>query len=194
MGDDDRHVGEIDGDVVDVNRVRIFEPQAAPARHARADAGMPAVKNGRELVLGDDLVEAIRHAIVGKESLQGRVKLEPLDHPRLNEGARFTHAHFALVRIDGGEGHHEIRVGGGSLGDFVVRDAFRADFELAVDSEHDEADPALAIIGDGLGNGRALAGLEVFVRGGFIGLPEGVCWLSARNLGVRVHIDRDEVV
>ena len=155
---------------------------------------MAAVKKGWKLVLGDDLVEAIRHAIVGKEALQGRMKLEPFDHTRLNEVARLAHAHLALVRIDGGEGHHDICVGGGSLGDLVVRDAFRADFELAVDSEHDKADPALAIVGDRLGNGRALAGLEVFVRGGFVGLPEGVCRLSARNLGMRVHIDRDEVV
>ena len=179
MGDDDRHVREVGGDVVEVNRVRIFEAQAAAARHACSDAGMAAVKDGRQLVLGDRLIEAIGHAVVGKEALQGRVKFEPLDHALLNEAARLAHPHLALVRIDRGEGHHDIRVRRGGLRDFVVRNASRADFELAVDREHDEADLALAIVGDSLGNGRALADLEILARGGFVGLPESVGRLAA---------------
>ena len=69
-----------------------------------------------------------------------------------------------------------------------------ADLEFAVDGEHHEADLALAVIGDGLGDRRALARLEVFVGGVLVGLPEGVGRLPARNLGVGVHVDGDEVV
>ena len=81
---------------------------------------MAAVKDRRQLVLGDDLVEAVSHAIVGEEALHGRMKLEPLNDARRDEVARLARAHFALVRIDGGEGHHDVRVGGGGLGDFLV--------------------------------------------------------------------------
>ena len=86
------------------------------------------------------------------------------------------------------------RVGGRGLGDLLVRDAPVADLELAVDGEHHEADLALAVVGDRLGDGRPLAGLEVLARGVLVGLPEGVGRLPARDLRMRVHVDRDEVV
>jgi hypothetical protein len=120
--------------------------------------------------------------------------LNPFYDPRRDEIARFAHAHPALVRIDRGEGHHDVGIGGGGLGDFVIRNPSRADFEFAVDGEHDEADLALAIIGDGLADRRALARLEVFVRGVFVWLPERVRRLSAGNLRVCMDVDRHEVV
>ena len=61
---------------------------------------MAAVKDGRQFVLGDDLIEAVSHAIVGEEALDGRMKLEFLDDARRDEFARLAHAHLALVRID----------------------------------------------------------------------------------------------
>ena len=154
---------------------------------------MAAVKDRRQLVLGDDLVEAIGHAIVGEEALNGRMELEPFYDPRRDEIARFAHAHLALVRIDRGESHHDVRVGGGGLRNLVVRDPPGADFEFAVDREHHQANLALAIIGDRLGDGRALARLEVFACGVFIRLPESVRRLPAGNLGVGVDVDRHEV-
>jgi hypothetical protein len=154
---------------------------------------MAAVKDRRQLVLGDDLVEAIGHAIVGEEALNGRMELEPFYDPRRDQIARFAHAHLALVRIDRGESHHDVRVGGGGLRNLVVRDPPGADFEFAVNREHHQANLALAIIGDRLGDGRALARLEVFACGVFIRLPESVRRLPAGNLRVGVDVDRHEV-
>ena len=98
--DDDRHVRKIDRDIVDVNRIGVLQPQAATARHVGADAGMTAVENGRQLVLGDHLVKLIGHAVIRKKSLHGRMELEALDDAGLDQIARFAHAHAALVRID----------------------------------------------------------------------------------------------
>ena len=79
------------------------------------------------------------------------------------------------------------------VGDLLVRDASVADLGLAVDREHDEADLALAVVGDGLVDRRPLAGLEIFARRLLVGLPDLVVRLAARHLGVRVDVDGDEV-
>ena len=78
--------------------------------------------------------------------------------------------------------------------DLLVGDAPVADLELAIDREHHQPDLALAVIGDGLGDGRALAGLEVFAGRILVRLPERIGRLAARDLGVRVHVDRDEIL
>src|SRR6266516_6041462 len=64
MRDDDRHVGEIDRDIIEVNRVGVFEAQSAAARHAGADARMAAMEDCRQLVLGNHLIKWIRHPVV----------------------------------------------------------------------------------------------------------------------------------
>src|SRR5690606_26721608 len=59
---------------------------------------------------------------------------------------------------------------------------------------HDQTDLALAVVRDRLGNGRALAGLEVF-RGGLLERPPRfIGRLAARDFCVRVHVDRDELI
>ncbi len=155
---------------------------------------MAGVEDRRQLVPGDDLVEVVGHAVVGEEALHGRMELEALDHARFDQVARLPDPHPALVRVDRGEGDHHVGIGRGGLRHFLVGDAPVADLVLAVDGEHHEADLSLAIIGDGFGDGRPLAGLEVFIRRVLVGLPEGVGRLAAGDLGVGVHVDGDEVV
>ncbi len=194
MCDDHRHVGEIGRDVVEVDRIGVLEFQPAAARHAGADAGMSGVEDGRQLVLGDEFVELIGDRIVREEALHRGVELEALDQAGLDEVAGFPHAHLALVRVDRGERDHHVGIGRGGFGHFLVGNALVADQELAVDREHDEADLALAVVGDGLGNGRTLARLEVLVGGLLVGQPVGVGGLPAGDFGVGVHVDGDELV
>ena len=51
MGRYDRHVREINGDIVQVNGLRVFQPQAAAPPHARAD-GTSRQPPWRRLVFG----------------------------------------------------------------------------------------------------------------------------------------------
>ena len=88
--------------------------------------------------------------------------MKPRITPSFDQPPRLAHAHLALVRIDARERHHDVGVLARRVGDFLVRDAARADLELGIDREHHQADLALAVVGDGLGDRRPLAGLEVF--------------------------------
>src|SRR5947207_9257786 len=99
MCDDDRDVGEIDRYVIEVNRIGVFEAQSAAARHAGADARMAAVEDCRQPMLGNHLIEWIRHPIVRKETLDGGVELETADHAGRDQTARLAHAHPSLVRV-----------------------------------------------------------------------------------------------
>jgi len=54
MRDDDLHVGEGDGHVLEQHRVAVLQAQAAAATHAASDA---AVEDRRQMVLVDDLVD-----------------------------------------------------------------------------------------------------------------------------------------
>ena len=58
---------EVDGDIVDVHRVRVLEPDPAAAGHARADAAVAGVEQRRQPGLGDHLVER-----VGQRGRSGR--------------------------------------------------------------------------------------------------------------------------
>src|SRR5829696_5928756 len=116
---------------------------------------MAAVKYRRQLVLGDDLIKWIGQWIVREEALAGRMELEPANDAGFDEPARLAHAHLPLVRVDAGERDHDVAVVAGGVRHFLVRNAPRADLKLRVDREHDQADLALAVIREGLGNRRA---------------------------------------
>jgi hypothetical protein len=47
MGHDDRHIREIDRDVIDVHGIAILQTHASAAGHAGADAAVSRVKNHR---------------------------------------------------------------------------------------------------------------------------------------------------
>ena len=114
--------------------------------------------------------------------------------PSFEQAPRLAHAHLALVRIDAGERHHDVGVFAGRVRDLFVGNPPRADLELGVDREHHEADLALAIVGDGLGDRRPLAGLEI-LRGRILErLPHFVRLVAARDLGVGMDVDGDQVL
>jgi len=69
-----------------------------------------------------------------------------------------------------------------------------SDLELAVDGEHHEPDLEIAVVSNRLGDCRPLARLEIDVRRVLVGLPERVGRLPARDLGVGVHVNGDEIV
>src|ERR1700733_7539398 len=100
MGHDNRHVWEIDGDVVEVHRVRIFEPHVVAGAHPRADACLPGVEQRRLAALLDRFVKRVGKAIVREEPLHRRMKLEALNAKLLDEPARVARTQLALVRID----------------------------------------------------------------------------------------------
>ena len=56
------------------------------------------------------------------------------------------------------------------------------------------ADAVLAVVRDGLGDGRTLAELEIFTGRLLEGRPVGVRLLPARHLGMGVDVDGDEIV
>src|SRR5712692_10714497 len=153
MRNDDRHVGEVGRDIVNVDGVRVLEFETAAARHARTDSRVTGVKNCRQLMLGDDLVKLIGHSIVWEEALQSRMELKTSNYASFDEVTRLTHAHAALMRVDRRKGNHHVGVRSSCLSDFIIGTALVADLELAIDREHDKADFALTIIRDRLGDG-----------------------------------------
>ena len=122
------------------------------------------------------------------------MKLESLDDAGLDQIASLSHAHAALVRIDRRERQHDVAVLGRSVGNLLVGYAPGADFKFAVDREHDEADLALTVVCDGLGDRRPLANLEVFARRFVVRLPDLIVRLTAGHLRMRMHIDGDQIV
>jgi hypothetical protein len=122
------------------------------------------------------------------------MELEAFDAVFLDQLARLAGAHLALVRVDAGEGDHHVAVFRGGLGDFLVGDAAIADVRLGIDGEHHQADLALAVIGDGLVDGRPVRVLEVLVGRALVGLEPGVLGLAAGNFGVGVGVDGDQFV
>ena len=78
--------------------------------------------------------------------------------------------------------------------EYLRRNAPRADLGFTVDSEHHEADFALAIIGDRLRDRRPLAHPEIFARRFLVGLPGFIVGLTTGNFPVRVNVDGDEIL
>lgn len=112
MGHDDRHIGEIDGHVVEIHRIGIFQPHSVAAPHARPDAGLAGVEERRNARLRNRLVERPAHPVIGIEALHGRMKLEAPDAEIGDEAPRLPCAHAAAGRIDRGEGDQDIGMEG----------------------------------------------------------------------------------
>jgi hypothetical protein len=101
VGEDDLHVGKVDRDVVDQHRLAILEPHAAAALHPRAHARMAGVEDGRQLVLGDHLVDRIGHPVIGVRVLHRMPwNLKPLTPWSSIRSPRLARAVLALVRVD----------------------------------------------------------------------------------------------
>jgi hypothetical protein len=66
---DDRHIGKVDGHIIDIHRIAVLQPDAAPARHTRADTAVPGVENDRQPRLGYHFVERVSHLVIGEKLL-----------------------------------------------------------------------------------------------------------------------------
>ena len=155
---------------------------------------MAAVEYGRQFVFRDHLVQPVRHAVVRKESLHRRVELEAFDGVILDQLAGLAHAHLALVRIDAGECDHDVAVFTRRVATSSFGMRFAAELVLRIHGEHHQADLALAIVGDGFGDGGTLAGLEIFRCRILEFLPNFVHRLPTGHLRVRVHVDRNQII
>jgi hypothetical protein len=199
MRQDDGHLGKVDRHVVEIHRVGIFEPHAHAARHARTDAGLAGVEERDRAFLGDRLVERIGPAFVGKEALHGGMELEALDAMLAHQAPRLARAGLALGRIDRGERDHDVAVGGGDLGHFLVLVAAEAGLALGIDGEDHAGDLAVAIILGRLLDGRQHAvGAgrvpEIFGHGGLELQIAVIAMTAAGLLGMGVDVDGDDVV
>ena len=193
MRDDDGHVGEVGGHFIEVHGVGVVQFQAAPAAHSGADAAVTAVEQGGQSGVLNDLVQAVGHTVVGLEFLQGGVEFEALDAVIADESSGLAHTHDAPVRVDGGEGHHDVAVLLRGLGHFLVGDADAPGADFRVHREHHQADVSFAVVGDRFGDGGAVIEFEVFL--GRVVVGAGVLLvvgLAAGAFGVRVNIDGDE--
>src|SRR6266404_2281211 len=156
MRHDDRHVGKIDRDIVDMHRIRILEPHVVAAAHARSDAGLSGVEERRLAGLLDRLVKRIGEAVVRVEPLHGGMKLESLHTELIDEAACFTRADFAFVRIDRSERNQDIAVLGSELSDFLVLVTAIAGLALSIDWKDDGSDILLPEMRGRLLHGRRM--------------------------------------
>jgi hypothetical protein len=184
---DDRHLRKIHRHVVDRHGVAVLQPNTAAASHPCADAAVPGVKEHGKTRFGKDLVQRIGDAIVREELLNGRMQLQSMDEPRINESARFADAFLSTVRVDTGEGDRDIRVVGSEARDDVIGNG-RTAGEPFVDREHDARHVARAVVRR---NGCRIAsyalGAEVLARRRIrLGLS------GALGLEVHVCVDRDQ--
>ena len=194
MGNDDVDVGEVNRHVFQQHGVAVLQTQATAAAHATAYARVTAVKDGRQLVFGNHLVQRPGHAVVGLKALHGRVKLEALHAVLFNQFAGFTRAHFSFVRIDAAKGNHDVGVGHRGLGDLFIRNATSALLAFSIDREHHKTNFLFAIVRQRLVHGGPLAAAKVFVCGAVKFFAVVVKRIATRHLQVGVHVDGDDVV
>jgi hypothetical protein len=155
---------------------------------------MPAVEDDREGVLRDHLIDRPGHAVVGMETLDRGVELEALDAMLVDQPARLPGSHLALVRVDARKGDHHVAVLLRRFSHLLVGYAAAAQFRFRVNSEHDQPKFALPVVRHGLGNGWTAIGAKVPVRGAVVLLAKAVLGTAARDFGVGVDVDRDQLL
>jgi hypothetical protein len=188
MGQNDRHLREIDGDIIDRHRIAVFQTDPAATGQAGADSAVACVKEDREPRFGEHFIQRIRRAIVREELLQRRMKLEAVDAAGGDQASCFANGLRSARRIDAREGDRDVRMFGRKFGDGVVRD-LRSSRQLLVHGEDDAPDAARSII---LGQCLPVVGRATLAEvspGAFIHGRQLACVLE-----VDVDIDRDQAV
>src|SRR5690242_19688334 len=100
MCEHDRHMGEVDGDIVDWHWVAVLEPNASAATHAGADAAVAGVEQHWQACFGKDLVERVSMSIVGPELLNRWMQFETSDLAGGDKPLRLANRFRATRRID----------------------------------------------------------------------------------------------
>ena len=153
VGHDDLQVREIDRHVIQIHRVRVFQPHPVAAAHPRPDAGLPGVEEGDAAFVLNRLVKLIGHPVVGVESLEGGMELETLDAELAHQTPRLPHAHLALPGVNGGEGDEDIGVFSRDLRDFLVLVTAVSRLPLRIDGEDHGGDVLFAVMSGGFRHG-----------------------------------------
>src|SRR5437879_5018092 len=117
------------------------------------------MKKGREVRLGDRLVEHIGAPVVRVEALHRGMKLKAADAEVADQPPRLPRPALALGRIDAGEWDQDIAVGGGLFGDFFVRVTAITGLALGIDRKDHSPDLAFAIVARGFFDGRPIVWL-----------------------------------
>ena len=195
MRHDDRHVGEVDRDIVDIHRVRIFEPHVVAAAHAGADAGLPCVEQRGLACFLDRLVERIGETVIWEEALHRRVELEALHAELVDEAARLARTHLSLVRIDRRERDQNVTVLRSELRDFFVFVAAVASLALRIDRKDHGRDVFLAEVRGRFGDSRRMLPwrAEIFRHRALQFVVAVVGVAAARLFRMRVDVDRSDL-
>ena len=190
MREHDLELGEVDGDVVDVHRVRVLEPDPATPRESRPDPRVTTVEERGQTGLGHDLVQRVDGTVVRVEGLHVGVELEALDRIVPDQPPRLVDRPCALVRIDRRERDQDVGVRGRGLGDLLVRHRAPSRDGLRIDGEDDRCQLALAVVGGDVVDGRQRVVAEVRRRRLPPLRPEPVL---ARTTDLRVNVDVDRL-
>src|SRR5262249_59936655 len=86
MRKNDRHIRKINGDIINVHWVAVFQTNASAAAHACADPAVAGVKNHRQTSFRDDFVKRVNRSVVRVKSLYRRGE---------GGGPRFSFLHIA---------------------------------------------------------------------------------------------------
>jgi hypothetical protein len=191
--DDDRQVGEVDGDIVEVQRVGVLQPDPTTAGQTRADPGLAAVEERGYAELLQHLVERVGSTVVGIERLDAGVELEAAHPELLDQPSGLGHSGLSFGGVDAGERKQHVGVAPGPLDHRLVGDPGVAQRRLRVDGEDHRRHLPLAVVVRELVERRRSAALdpEVLVRAGPEVLGQGEV-AAPVGLGVRVHVDGGE--
>lgn len=163
-----------------------------PAR--RNKTGMPGVKKHRQARPGDDFVQVVCHSVIGLETLHSGVKFKTLYPEFFHQTPCLACTHAAFVRVNAGKGDHHVGVLGGNFGDFLIGDTPPAEIKIRVNTKHDKGDFALAAIFCRFLDGGPVGGFEISGERLVKLRTKVVVRLTARDLGVGVHVYGNNVL
>ena len=98
------------------------------------------------------------------------------------------------MRVDRRERDQDVGVGGGDLGDLLVRTAARPVTVSASTREDDRGHVSLAVVRGNVLDGRHAVLAEVLRGGGLAPLGAQTVLARDADLGMRVDVDRDDLV
>ncbi len=104
----------------------------------------------------DRFIKRIGHAVVGIETLHGRVEFEAADAVFLHQLLGLAHAELALVRVDRDERDQDVEIVGRDFQHLVIVVAAETGLALGVDREDHGRDVLGAVIGRGFRHGRRM--------------------------------------
>src|SRR3954447_11227699 len=108
MRHNDRHIWKIDGDIVNVHGIAVFQTDAASASHSAANTAVPSVEDHRQLRVRENLVERVDRSVVCLELLDGWVQLESANTTCGDQAARLVDSCGPSCGVDAGKRDHHV--------------------------------------------------------------------------------------